>query len=148
MTAAVAGCEGALPAGIGEQAVVESSVTRTEIEAGIVFADRESYLCLSFERLGLADGDVVTSVNSSCECVQPSVVSYRSPRGQNAHAVLLRFVEEDSKNSPQTELEPSDFAVSTPVNLGVLIDVKLADGSDKQFTVNLLHTSLAQEVAP
>jgi hypothetical protein len=148
MTAAVAGCEDALPAGTARLVVVEPSTTRTEIDAGIVFADRENYLCLSFERLGLAEGEVVTSVSSSCECIQPSVVSYRGTQERLAHAVQLRFVKENSKNTQQPELISSDFAASTPVNLGVLIDVKLADGSDKQFTVNLLHTSLAREVAP
>lgn len=149
MTAALAGCEGALSAGTAEQKIAEPlSNAPVAVDAGIVFSDRENYLCLPFDQLGLAADDVVSSVSSSLECVQPSVVSYRSPQEQSAYAVLLRFVKEDSKNSPQTELETSGFAVATPVNLGVLIDVKLADGSEKQFSVNLLHTSLTQEVAP
>lgn len=91
MTAAVTGCEGMILGGKTGQAVVKSSATRTEVDAGIILADRESYLCLSFERLGLAEGDVVMSVNSSCECVQPSVVCYRSHQGREANAVLLQF---------------------------------------------------------
>ena len=147
--ATVAGCEGAISVGTAEQIIAEPlSNAPAAVDAGVVFADRENYLCLSFEKLGLVDGDSVSTITSSCECIEPSVVSYRSTRGQTAYAVLLRFVKEESKNARQKELEPSDFAVVTPVNLGVLIDVKLADGSDKQFTVNLLHTSLAQEVAP
>lgn len=67
MTAAVAGCEGALTAGTAEQIIAEPlSNAPVVVDAGVIFADRENYLCLEFEQLGLPNGDVVTSVSSSC----------------------------------------------------------------------------------
>ena len=145
MIATVAGCEGALTASTAGQLVTESSKASTLFDAGVVFADRENYLCIPFAQLGLADIEVPLSVDSSCECVHPSIVSYHTPQGRDARAVLLRFAKEDSQETPSTEPGTSS---NSAVNLGVVIDMKLADGSDKQFTVNLLHTSLAEEIAP
>jgi hypothetical protein len=113
------------------------------VEAGVIFADRESYLCLPFERLCLPVATSVVSVASSCECVEPQVVAYRTQHGECAKAVLLRFVKEDIE-----VIDPDAFS-STPIvaaSLGVLVDVTLADGSTRSFKVNLLHTLIAREV--
>jgi hypothetical protein len=147
MTVAVAGCEWALSAGTAEQEVAEPlTISPVAIDAGIVFSDRENYLCLPFDHLGLAADDVVSSVSSSCECVQHSVNSYRSTAGRDANAILLRFLKDD-KNARSTQQEAPSNASITPIALGVLIDLKLTHGSVRQFLVKLLVTTLAKDVA-
>jgi hypothetical protein len=141
MAVALAGCRDVLSASIADRAVARTANTRTVIDAGVVFADRESYLCLRLDQVGLAEDDTVASVASSCECVQPSVVSYRSAQGRDANAVLLRFVKDDRNDARRTKLDASNDTLITPVNLGVLIDLQLTEGSVRQFTVNFLHTS-------
>jgi hypothetical protein len=87
------GCQGALSSGTADRPRPASSPTGPTIDAGIILSDRESYLCIPFEKIGVA---------------------------------------------PDAEI--------TPANLAVLIDLLLADGSARQFTTNVLRTSIAPEV--
>lgn len=141
------GCEGVLLASTAERVGAGHSKARVAIDAGVVFSERENYLCAGFDRLGLTDG-VVSSVASSCECVQPSIVAHRSPQGRDANAVLFRLAKAKRNSSRNTEIKGSSDAVASSVSLGGLAGVKLADEAVRQFTVNLLHASLAQEVVP
>ncbi len=144
ITTGFAGCVDALPTGIAGQAAAKPAPT--EIDAGIVFADRESYLCVSFQQLGLSNVPGVSSITSSCDCIEPSVVSYRSSPGQSAQAVLLRFVREHEDSTARVSSERASDSVR--VNLGVLIDLKFADGSFRQIRVSLQCVSSALEVLP
>jgi hypothetical protein len=140
------GCQGALSSGTADRPRPASSPTGPTIDAGIILSDRESYLCIPFEQIGIASDASVTSLTSSCECVHPRVIAYLGPRGEPAFAVLLRFVKNEREAPDSFNVGPSSDTEITPANLAVLIDLLLADGSARQFTTNVLRTSIAPEV--
>jgi hypothetical protein len=63
------------------------------IDAGIVFADRASYLCLPFEKVGLPTDASVVSIESSCDCMAPSIGECVDTNGEPEKAVLLHYNE-------------------------------------------------------
>ena len=140
------GCEGALSSVSADQPWPASSPTGPTIDAGIILSDRESYLCVPFEQIGVAPDASVASLTSSCECVHPRVIAYLGPRGEPALAVMLQFVKEEREVPDAFDVRPASDAEITPANLAVLIDLLLADGSARQFTTNVLLTSIAPEV--
>ncbi len=115
---------------------------KNTFDAGIVFSDRDSYLCLPVEQFGLPSDAAIESLKSSCECVQPNVVEYVTQRGTLAKAVMLNFVAETSLLDDRTTKPQKDFRVA---KLAVIVDVTLSDGAAHQFTVLLLSTNLAEE---
>ncbi len=116
---------------------------KNTFDAGIVFSDRDSYLCLPVEQFGLPSDAAIESLKSSCECVQPNVVEYVTQRGTLAKAVMLNFVAESALFDDQASSFDGDFRAA---QLGVLIDVNLANGAAHQFTVLLLSTHLAAKI--
>jgi hypothetical protein len=108
----------------------------TEFDAGVIFGNEASYLCIPLERIGLA-ADEIRQVTSSCECVRPSVVEYRDTANQTASALRLDFVVE-----PEGDDEPS------AANLAIQISFLLANGATQPFTVQLLHTTVTLQGRP
>jgi hypothetical protein len=113
------------------------------VQGGIVFSDRDGYFCVPLEQIGLAASEQIASIASSCDCLVPAVVTYRSTSGFPQQAVLLTY-----KNSLRENADVESNAKHAPVNLGVMVDLTTTRGSTHQFTVNLLHTSLLQESVP
>jgi hypothetical protein len=114
------------------------AISRT-IDAGIVLADKAGYFCLPIEPVGLPPDAEIVSLKSSCECVQPSLVRYLADRQRMGQAILLEYLSE----MPHTGVDREDSASEVrPANLGVIIQVGLADGKIHDFTVILLHTVL------
>lgn len=113
---------------------------RRSIDAGVVLADRGGYYCFSLEQIGLPlDADIL-SVESSCECVQPSIISYVADKQQVRKAILLEFASDDLvKDNSVYDTENDDF----PAFLGVVITIALEGGETHEFTVNMVHTILA-----
>jgi hypothetical protein len=119
--------------GVGQ---VQSSAAPA-IDAGVVFSDRESYLCVPLEKAGLPASVEVVSVTSSCECVRAQVVPYLSSGSTEANGLLLEFVPEPSS---ATSASGASAVAKSPLDLGVLVNFQLADGTAHRVTVNLLHT--------
>lgn len=63
-------------------------------DAGILFANESSYVCIPLEKLGIDIAKEIFSVKSSCQCVRPSVVRYRQRESVGGIALQLDFVEE------------------------------------------------------
>jgi len=103
------------------------------IDAGIIFADRDGHVCPPFERLGLATGDDVTSLRSSCECVRPQLVKYVATNGDLLTAVMLQFVEQDEHTGEG----------SRAIDLAVEIEKELTNGKSHRVTVDLLQALIA-----
>lgn len=105
------------------------------IDAGILFADEASYVCVPLSRLGIADSDELLSVQSSCECVRPSLVYFDKFLGNTARAMRIDFrpggTNADSKH--------------TPSNLAIEVTIKLANGKDKSASIRFLQTAQASE---
>lgn len=106
------------------------------IDAGIVFFDRSSYSCLSMKQVGLTEDVEVISLQCSCECVKPRLIEYLAEKNRTAKGIMLEF-------SPELDSDKSDL----PMNLGICVDIGLADGKSKQVTVNLLHTDLVNTIS-
>ncbi len=138
MLAAV-GCEGRLKATDSDVALVAVGNTSVpKIDAGVVFADRSGYLCLPLQRVGLEARAEVVSLSSSCECVQPRLVEYKVLGEATARGVLLEFVAEPTSGE-------SSGTSNVTADLSVIIEATLADGAKHTFTVDLLHTVIAEE---
>jgi hypothetical protein len=121
--------------------VAPGPIGRT-IDAGIVLADRDGYFCLPLEQVGLPPDAEIVSLESSCECVQPRLVQYVADRQRIGQAILLEYIPEVS--SAEADREDNVNRVQ-PANLGVIVEVGLADRTKHGFTINLLHTVLQVE---
>jgi len=107
----------------------------TVIDAGIIFADEASYLCVPLRRLGIADSDEVLSVITSCECTDPSIVRFNESRNKVSRALYVKFAPE----SAIPTVEP------TPLNLGVVITLEMSSGQITSATIQFLHTTQASQ---
>ncbi len=136
---AIAGCESRLSATDERRLNLrQSSPLAARIDAGLVFVDRSGYFCLPLERVGLDSGEVVETLNSSCDCVRPSLVEYKSAGGTTARGVMLEYVAEVGSGGSDVR----------PANLGVVIEIGLSAGRKQKFTFELLHTAFAAQERP
>lgn len=138
----VVGCTGANASPVSRTAKESRGESSLQVDAGIVLADRDGYLCMPLEHFGFEADAKVQDVTSSCECVQPSIVDYVRPNGDIRHAILLQYVRDPEED------DISGAATSQAVTLGVIIDVTFSDGTSRQITVKLLHSSLIRELTP
>lgn len=111
----------------------ERFAVEVTVEAGVVLGDRAGYLCLPFADLGLERRAEVVDLESSCECVHPSLVDYAEVDGQRRPAVLLEFV-------PESDGDSTDHSELRAARMGVFVEATLASGQVYRFTVDLLHT--------
>lgn len=103
--------------------------TTVGVNAGIVFVDRSDYICWPIEKLGpINQGDEIISINTSCECVNASVIQYKKNEAENATAILFSFF-------------PTQEALDRPSNLSVIVTGTTRSGKQLQFALNFLHTS-------
>ena len=103
----------------------------TVVDVGIVLLDRDGYLCVPLQRLGISANSELASVTSSCQCVQAEIINYAVGRGQTSRALLLTFRAE----SPN-DLESTDAAaIRKPVELDVKIEIKLESGDTRSLDV-------------
>lgn len=102
------------------------------IDAGILFTDHVSSLCRQLSLLGIPAGEVV-SLDSSCECVVPELVSYQSSAGGATSEALLLHL--DGSGGPGIG--------EGPANLGVVIHAGLDSGKTSEIEVSLLLVSQA-----
>ena len=104
------------------------------IDAGVVIADRGGYLCLPLDRFSLKRDDHPIAVTSSCECVQPSLVTYATPGGSRQLAVLLEFA-----------ADPSAARLEERQQLRIAIAVLRKGEPNCNFSINLLRTYLTEK---
>jgi len=137
---ALSGCDAPVATKLGQQSYSESASSISGItsnaswEAGVFLAGRSGYQCLALEAVGLRPDDEVVSISTSCDCLSPSLIQYATSETAHANGILLQYVDESSATG--------NDSASQPANLGVLIELTLADGREHKFTVNLLHTHL------
>jgi len=101
-----------------------------EIDAGVIFRDRASYLCVPLSRFGLSNSDNIKTIASTCEGVKPSLVRYFGTGAAAVDGVLFEFV--------------SDGKAAEPLLLGLAIVITMDDGETRTITVSFLET---QQVA-
>lgn len=107
-----------------------NSPDQSMIDAGIVFADEASYLCVPLSRLGISDSDEVLSVQTSCECTRPSVVQFDESPSKTARALRIDF-------RPEPSTSDSKHA---PSNLAVKVTLRFTGGRTTVVTIQFLHT--------
>ena len=66
-------------------------------------------------------------------------MKYVAPGGAVEKGLMLRFTAEPAVDSS------SGSGTQAAMSLGVLVDLQLNDGTTHRFTVNLLHTTIAEE---
>lgn len=109
-----------------------------EVDAGVVFAGCPSYFCVPLSRLGLTSSDEVESINSSCECIKPSLVRYAATSTSVVDGLRLEFVAEDLSENPTPE----------SMHLAVVVTLKLIAGKSKNVTVNFLCAPILGQREP
>ncbi|MCA9172319.1 MAG: hypothetical protein KDB23_31860, partial [Planctomycetales bacterium] len=109
-----------------------------EVDAGVVFAGCPCYFCLPLSRLGLTSSDEIESINSSCECIKPSLVRYAATPTAIVDGLRLEFVAEDLSEDPTLE----------PMHLAVVVTLKLIGGKSKSVTVNFLCAPILSQREP
>lgn len=121
------GCEvsDATPS-VGKTAV--DAATR-EIDAGVIFCDRSSYLCIPLSRFGPSSSQDIESLVSSCECVKPSLVRYSDSSITTADGPVFGFIADET--FPDTTPQP--------VRLAVEVLLTMVGGEVPTVTVNFLH---------
>ena len=100
-------------------------------DAGVLFANEASYLCIPLEKLGINPAQEILSVKSSCECVRPSVVRFLQRRSQEGVALRLDFVEDTQGHADET----------SPSSLAVEIKLQFASGTEQSVSIQFLHTT-------
>jgi hypothetical protein len=115
------------------------------LDAGVVLSDRPGYTCISLDRIGLPLDAQVVRLESSCECVKPRSVVYSTPGSQRGRGILIEFVP-FVPDDRDTNFEKDSHATGhSPMLLGVIVQAHLADGTKREFNVNLLHTTLLEK---
>jgi len=109
----------------------QSGRTAKNFDAGVLFANEASYLCIPLERLGIGSAQEILSIKSSCECVRPSAVRYVRQISQDGVALRLDFVKD---SQAQDNMDP--------VSLAVTIKLQLASGIEQSVTIQFLHTTV------
>ncbi|XZE18033.1 hypothetical protein SH449x_003316 [Pirellulaceae bacterium SH449] len=130
----LSGCFGAVPVPtpLPENGKGVSASSSRTLDIGVIFRDREGYVCFPLEQVGLRPDAAIDTVHSSCDCLQPSVLEYSAPGGSVSRAILLQY-RISSASDKQAINEP-------PMNLGVQVDVGLQDGTTHRFSVNMVYT--------
>ena len=117
------------------------SKTADVIDAGVVLSDRPGYTCISLDRIGLPPDAQIVRLDSSCECVKPRSVVYAAPGSQRGRGILIEFVSADRGNDLGKDLHATG---PSPMLLGVIVRAHLADGTQRAFNIDLLHTTLLE----
>jgi hypothetical protein len=104
------------------------------LDAGIIFVDETSYLCVPFSRLGIVNSDAVVSLKSSCECVRPSIVQFAESSDTIGRALRL-----DVRSVPVTV-----GSSLLPSKLSVEVHLQLDNGQSATTKIQFLHTTRAQ----
>ena len=114
----------------------EVASANLEIDAGVVFSDRSSYLCVPLSRFGLSSSENIETIVSSCNCVKPSLIRYSDTSTTTADGVLLELTsdEESGDSTPQ------------PIHLGVVVTLTMDSGEARTVTVSFLHSPEVSEV--
>ena len=107
----------------------EVDAAALEIDAGVIFSDRSSYLCIPLSRFALSSSENIESTVSSYECVKPSLVRYSDSSTTTADGVLFEFIPDEA--SPDTAAEP--------MRLGVVTTLTLVGGATRTLTLSFLH---------
>ena len=84
--------------------------------------------CSQITRLGINESSQIRSINSSCSCVAPSLISYLTPTLEVNRAVLLHF-----KAEKDTGLAPAQF-------LGVDVCIDLVNEKKQSISLRFLRT--------
>ncbi len=114
-------------------------VQAESIDAGVVFADENSYLCFPLARFGIAPADEVLSISSSCDCVVGSIATYLDTSDSAVDGLRIRFLPE-----PNSGNSNEDF---TPVSLMVTLTLQLQGGPQKVVLVEYLRVMRVSDVA-
>ena len=114
------------------------------IDLGIVLQNRVGYFCISMDKVGVSPDDEIASISSTCDCLQPSVITCLSNKGLPYRAILLRYGEEPDKHFLETVSSVPDRAVNLEVNFVVETTV----GASHRFAVTMLHSIPLDEAEP
>lgn len=109
--------ERASPASIGgfRQSTSADGTQQFTIDAGVVFVDEATYRCIPLSELGVESVDQIKSIETSCECLQPSTVGYHESSNAVDHALRLDFLAQHKRRDPMNQ---GRLLGATPVWLG------------------------------
>ena len=91
-------------------------------------------ICFVLSRLGITDTVEVMSLQSSCECIRPTIVHFYDAQGKTTRALRIDF--------PPESAHPS--LDKSPCNLTVNVTVQLNSGLTIVTSLRFLHTKRVQ----
>ena len=116
------------------------SITKTEndskpieIDVGVVFNDRTSYICIPVSWLDQEDRADIVDVTSSCDCIRPTLVRYKANGGETATGVQCEFIPDDR----------ADAAIGQSIALAIAITCHYSDGTNQAITISFLSSQVA-----
>jgi len=126
-----------LPETTASDSQTQQVIDRYEIDVGVVVSDRTTSYCLPLSGIGIASSGEIDSLDSSCECVKPTLVRYSDTSATFADGLLLEFVAEDHASG----------SALGPMHLAVDVKLILVGGKCRTVTVNFLHAPLLDQGA-
>jgi hypothetical protein len=104
-----------------------------EIDVGVIFNERTSYICIPVSWLGEENGADIVDVTSSCECIRPTLVRYKAIGGETTAGVQCEFIPDDH----------TDAAIDQSMALAISITCHFSDGTNQVITINFVSTQVA-----
>lgn len=115
-------------------------VDQFSLDLGVVLPSHQNDVCFPLSKFGIDRTNSVRRVDSSCSCVEPTVVRYVDERGEWNEALRLSFKEEPGISSEKDH-------TSVINRLSVAITLTLA-GSQKVVAVDVLCVGAYELASP
>ncbi len=114
---------------------IDKTQNSSQVDLGILFSDQPVYACFCLERFGIKSTEDLRAVESSCECLRPSIVSFYDPRGKSAKALRLDFL-------PEPKVPASD---SKSTSLAIRVSLIFHSGDRREVDVLFLESNAVHE---
>ncbi len=106
-------------------------------DIGVMLVDQEGYLCVPLSRWEIENGKNVVATRSTCDCIQPSIVTFVGADGVSEPGLLLTY----HHRLAETGSSSTEF----PLRLRVVIEIELSSGRKLELPIDLLSTRLLKE---
>ena len=97
---------------------------RIVFDAGIIFTNRDNYVCFPTDKIGISKASEVKSVTTSCECLEVRIKDIATGNGNSFAAIELLFARNEV------------FSIkSRVIPLGIDVAICLTNGAEFQVVI-------------
>lgn len=106
---------------------------QAEYDIGLIFRGTEASFHFPFKDLGIPEGESVTQIVSSCECIKPKIIQYKRSENESSSAIQCAIdTRSDVKEANQIQF------------LMVQISLRMENSGSKEMWVKLQLVSKAE----